>query len=106
MFLDKNKEIEILKNIFKDNTYIDSIFIDSWNSIYISNNNEDEYIKSDYSFYDSNQYTTFIKYIIDNEKDKDEKSNYYLKIEPNIDFYIHIWDSNDYWAILKRIPTN
>ena len=105
MFLDKNKEIEILKNIFKDNIYIDSIFIDSWNSIYISNSSEGIYTKSDYSFFDSNQYITFINSVI-NEKDENKKSDYSLKIEPNIDIHIHTWDSNDFWAILKRIPIN
>lgn len=103
MFLDKNKEIEILKNIFKDNIYIDSIFIDSWNSIYISNNNEGKYTKLDYSFFDSNQYIAFINCIID---EKNKKSDFSLKIEPDIDIYIHTWNSNDFWAILKRIPIN
>ena len=105
MFLDKNKEIDILKNIFKNNSSIDSIFIDSWDSIYLYDKNKNKYVKSDYSFHNFIQYRMFVDCITDkNKEDKDIQSNYYLKLELDVEAYIHLWNSDDFWTVLKRVP--
>ena len=105
MLLDKNKEIDIFKNIFKDNLNIDSIFIDSWDVIYIFDKNEEQYIKSDYSFYNFIQYKMFINCILNKSNEyKHIESNYYSLIGLNIEAYIHLWNTDDFWVVLKRIP--
>ena len=104
MLINRNIEIEFFENIFK-NESTDLIFIDSWDSIYIYN--QDKYEKSDYSFCDNHQYTKFINDITDGFSSKiNSKKDFYLKISHNIDITIHMWDYNDFWVILKRNSSN
>lgn len=92
----KNKNYEFLQDILKMDS-IKSIFISSWNCIYI--NSIDGYYKSDIHFKDKCTYSNLLEDIMDRFNRENKES---LLIDDTMIYY-HKWNSNECWLDLIRV---
>lgn len=89
------KNYKFLADFFKEES-VTSIFVLSWDNIYIYSNNC--YYRSDFFFKDSAMYSNFVEEIMYKTRNNEK----YGTLFNNIDIHIHKWNSENFWINLVK----